>query len=147
MADGEIIQIIGPSVDIRFPENEGPQLLNAIKVKEGNIDLTLEVAQDIGNNTVRCIALGSTDGLVRGMKAADTGSPISVPVGKQTLGRIFNLLGESIDGKGPLEHPEMTSPIHRDSPNFQEQLPIENILETGLKVIDLLAPIPKGGKV
>ncbi|MCK9432372.1 MAG: F0F1 ATP synthase subunit beta [Candidatus Omnitrophica bacterium] len=147
MAEGQILQIIGPSVDIRFPENQGPQLLNAIKVKESGIDLTLEVAQDIGNNTVRCIALGSTDGLVRGMKAVDTGNPITVPVGRQTLGRIFNLLGEPIDGQGPLEHPEARNPIHRTSPNFQEQLPIENILETGLKVIDLLAPIPKGGKV
>ncbi len=147
MAEGQLLQIIGPSVDIRFPENQGPQLLNAIKVKEKGINLTLEVAQDIGNNTVRCIALGPTDGLVRGMKATDTGSPITVPIGKQTLGRIFNLLGEPIDGKGELEHPEIRNPIHRASPNFEEQLPIENILETGLKVIDLLAPIPKGGKV
>jgi F-type H+/Na+-transporting ATPase subunit beta len=147
MAEGKILQIIGPSVDIRFPENQGPQLLNAIKIKEQGIDLTLEVAQDIGNNTVRCIALGATDGLVRGMKAIDTGSPITVPIGQQTLGRIFNLLGEPIDGKGELEHPEIRNPIHRASPNFEEQLPIEDILETGLKVIDLLAPIPKGGKV
>jgi len=147
MAEGQVLQIIGPSVDIRFPENQGPQLLNAIKINEKDINLVLEVAQDIGNNTVRCIALGSTDGLVRGMKAIDTGSPITVPIGQQTLGRIFNLLGEPIDGKGALEHPEIRNPIHRASPNFGEQLPIENILETGLKVIDLLAPIPKGGKV
>ena len=147
MAEGQILQIIGPSVDIRFPENQGPQLLNAIKIQDEKINLTLEVAQDIGNNTVRCIALGSTDGLVRGMKAVDTGSPITVPIGQQTLGRIFNLLGEPIDGKGELAHPEIRNPIHRTSPNFEEQLPIENILETGLKVIDLLAPIPKGGKV
>lgn len=147
MAEGQVLQIIGPSVDIRFPENQGPQLLNAIKINEKDINLVLEVAQDIGNNTVRCIALGSTDGLVRGMKAIDTGSPITVPIGQQTLGRIFNLLGEPIDGKGALEHPEIRNPIHRASPNFEEQLPIENILETGLKVIDLLAPIPKGGKV
>lgn len=147
MAEGQIIQIIGPSVDIKFPENQGPQLLNAIKVQDKEINLTLEVAQDIGNNTVRCIALGPTDGLVRGMQAIDTGGPITVPIGRQTLGRIFNLLGEPIDGKGDLEHPEIRNPIHRASPNFEEQLPIENILETGLKVIDLLAPIPKGGKV
>jgi len=147
MAEGRIIQIIGPSVDIRFPENQGPQLLNAIKVEEKGINLILEVAQDIGNNTVRCIALGPTDGLVRGMRGIDTGGPITVPVGKQTLGRIFNLLGEPIDGQGALEHPQARNPIHRSSPNFEEQLPIENILETGLKVIDLLAPIPKGGKV
>jgi len=149
MAEGHVIQVIGPSVDVRFPENGGPQLLNAIKIedKEKGIDLTLEVAQDIGNNTVRCIALGPTDGLVRGMKAVDTGSAITVPIGRQTLGRIFNLLGEPIDGKGPVENPQQRSSIHRTSPNFEEQLPISSILETGLKVIDLLAPIPKGGKV
>lgn len=149
MASGEIIQVIGPSVDIRFPEKEGPQLFNAIKIKDApkGIDLTLEVSQDIGNNTVRCIALGPTDGLARGMKAQDSGSPVTVPVGEQTLGRIFNLLGETIDGKGPVPHPEMRSPIHKVSPHFQEQLPTSSILETGLKVIDLLAPIPKGSKV
>ena len=149
MADGKIIQVIGPIVDIRFPEGEGPQLLNAIKIEEPDkkIDLTLEVSQDIGNNTVRCIALGSTDGLVRGMIAKDSGSPITVPIGEQTLGRVFNLLGEPIDGKGPVPNPEMRGPIHRQSPNFEEQLPISSILETGLKVIDLLAPIPRGGKV
>jgi len=149
MAVGEIIQVIGPSVDIRFPENELPQLLNAIKIDypEREINLTLEVSQDIGNNVVRCIALGSTDGLVRGMKAKDQSSPITVPIGEQTLGRVFNLLGEPIDGKGALEHPEIRNPIHRHSPTFEEQLPISNMLETGLKVIDLLAPIPRGGKV
>ena len=149
MAVGEIIQVIGPSVDIRFPENELPQLLNAIKIDypEREINLTLEVSQDIGNNVVRCIALGSTDGLVRGMKAKDQSSPITVPIGEQTLGRVFNLLGEPIDGKGALEHPEIRNPIHRHSPTFEEQLPISSMLETGLKVIDLLAPIPRGGKV
>ncbi|MFA6349572.1 MAG: F0F1 ATP synthase subunit beta [Candidatus Omnitrophota bacterium] len=149
MAQGEIIQVIGPIVDIRFPENEVPQLLNAVKIddKESGIKLTLEVAQIIGNNTVRTVALASTDGLVRGMKATDLGEPITVPVGPQTLGRIFNLLGEPIDGKGELAHPEKRDPIHRDSPNFQEQLPISSMLETGLKVIDLLAPFPRGGKV
>ena len=102
MAEGNIIQVIGPTVDIRFPEGEGPQLLNAIKVEDPqrNLDLTLEVAQDIGNNTVRCVALGSTDGLARGMKASDTGSPITVPIGPQVLGRIFNLLGQTIDEQG-----------------------------------------------
>ncbi|MCX5709759.1 MAG: F0F1 ATP synthase subunit beta [Candidatus Omnitrophica bacterium] len=149
MAVGEVVQVIGPTVDLRFPEKEGPQLYNAVKIEDAkrSIDLTLEVAQDIGNNTVRCIALGPTDGLVRGMKARDLGEPINVPIGPQTLGRIFNLLGEPIDGRGALAHPEMRSPIHRATPNFQEQLPISSILETGLKVIDLLAPIPKGGKV
>lgn len=149
MANGKIIQVIGPIVDVRFPEGESPQLLNALKLEdpEGKISLVLEVAQNIGNNTVRCVALGPTDGLVRGMKVADTGSPITVPVGKQTLGRIFNLLGEPIDGKGPLPEPDRRNPIHRHAPAFREQLPIGSILETGLKVIDLLAPIPKGSKV
>ncbi|MBF0483428.1 MAG: F0F1 ATP synthase subunit beta [Candidatus Omnitrophica bacterium] len=149
MAVGKIIQVIGPSVDIKFPENEGPQLLNAISISypDKGINLVLEVAQDIGNNTVRCIALGATEGLVRGMEAIDTKSPITVPVGPQTLGRIFNLLGHPVDGKGPVTNPEKTLPIHRSSPNFEEQLPVTTILETGLKVIDLLAPIPKGSKV
>ncbi|MFH1238889.1 MAG: F0F1 ATP synthase subunit beta [bacterium] len=149
MAYGEIIQVIGPTVDIKFPEKEVPQLLNAIKIDypDKNINLVLEVAQIIGNNTVRCIALGSTDGLSRGMQAEDQGSPITVPVGPQTLGRIFNVLGETIDNKGPLPHPEKRSPIHKNSPSFREQLPISSILETGLKVIDLLAPLPRGGKV
>ena len=149
MAIGQIIQVIGPTVDIRFPEQEVPQLLNAIKIEEpkNNINLVLEVAQIIGNNTVRCIALGSTDGLMRGMKATDVGSPITVPIGGQTLGRMFNVLGQTIDGKGKLPKPEEVDSIHKDSPGFREQLPISTILETGLKVIDLLAPFPKGGKI
>ena len=143
------MQVIGPVVDIRFAQGEVPPLFNAIKITypESGIVLTLEVAQDIGNNTVRCIALDSTDGLVRGMKAEDTKSSITVPVGDQTLGRVFNLLGEPIDGKGPLPHPDARGPIHRPSPNFEQQLPVSSFLETGLKVIDLLAPIPKGSKV
>ena len=149
MFKGKVIQVIGPSVDIQFIEQEVPQLLNALKIEypDKKIKLVLEVAQEIGNNTVRCIALGPTDGIVRGMVATDTGAPISVPVGKQVLGRIFNLLGEPLDGKGPLTEPDKRSSIHQPSPNFQEQLPISSMLETGLKVIDLLAPIPKGGKV
>ncbi|OIO35863.1 MAG: F0F1 ATP synthase subunit beta [Candidatus Omnitrophica bacterium CG1_02_44_16] len=149
MAIGDIIQVIGPSVDVRFPERELPRLLNAVKVEypDKNIDLVLEVAQQIGNNTVRCIALGATDGLVRGMKARDLDSPITVPVGDQTLGRIFNVLGEPIDNAGPVKESAKRSPIHRDSPSFVEQLSISKMLETGLKVIDLLAPYPKGGKI
>ncbi len=149
MVYGEIIQVIGPSVDIRFPEHEVPQLLNAVKVEnaELKIDLTLEVAQIIGNNTVRCIALSATDGLSRGMKAKDLGTPITVPVGAQTLGRIFNVLGQVIDGKGEVAHPENQDQIHRSSPLFQEQLPISSVMETGLKIIDLLAPFPRGGKI
>jgi len=149
MANGEIIQVIGPSVDIRFPEHEVPQLLNAVKVadKDKNIEIVLEVAQIIGNNTVRCIALSSTDGLARGMQAQDLGAPITVPVGKQTLGRIFNVLGQVIDGKADVENAQLRDQIHRDSPTFKEQLPISSMLETGLKVIDLLAPFPRGGKI
>ena len=149
MAIGEIIQVMGPTVDIRFPEKEVPQLLNAIKIIDAGkgINLTLEVAQIIGNNTVRCISLGPTEGLSRGMKASDSGSPISVPVGPQTLGRMFNVLGETIDEMGPVSHPEKSSQIHKDSPSFKEQLAISSSLETGLKVIDLLAPFPRGGKI
>ncbi len=149
MAMGEIIQIIGPSVDIRFESDELPDLLSAVRVQDTakNIDLTLEVAQQIGNNTVRCIALASTEGLVRGMKAADTGAPIQVPIGPQTLGRIFNVLGKAIDGGGPLPEPKNVLPIHREAPSFEEQLSISHILPTGMKVVDLLAPLPKGGKI
>ena len=149
MAYGEVIQVIGPSVDIRFPEHEMPRILSAVKIedKERAIDLTLEVAQHIGNDTVRCIALASTDGLVRGMKALDTGNTITVPVGEQTLGRIFNLLGTPIDNKGALANPDKRYSIHRDPPSFEEQLTVSSMLETGLKVIDLLAPYPKGGKI
>ncbi len=149
MAIGRIIQVVGPSVDIIFPEGEVPQLYNAIKIEEKkrDINLTLEVAQQIGNSTVRCISLAGTEGLVRGMEAQDLGAPISIPVGEQTLGRVFNLLGDPIDGKGPVSNPEKKYSIHRPAPNFEEQLPIATILETGLKVIDLLSPYPKGGKI
>ena len=151
MADnyGAVVQVIGPSVDIRFPADRLPPILNAIRIDEPDrhIHLTLEVAQHIGNNTVRCVALASTDGLVRGMKALDTGAPIAVPVGRQALGRIFNLLGEPIDEKGALPEPDRRSPIHRPPPSFEEQLPVRETFETGIKVIDLLAPYPKGGKV
>lgn len=146
---GEVMQIIGPSVDIRFSADRLPQILNAIRIDEPdrNIHLILEVAQHVGNNTVRCVALASTDGLVRGMKALDTGAPITVPVGRQTLGRIFNLLGEPIDEQGVLDEPDQRRPIHRAPPSFEEQLPVREIFETGIKVVDLLAPYPKGGKV
>lgn len=150
MAQGRITQIIGPIVDVRFAEQtEVPPLLNALRLqdKENNIDVTFEVIQIIGNNTVRCVSLASTDRLARGMYVQDTSSPISVPVGEQTLGRIFNVLGEPIDQKGDVPDPKKRHPIHRASPNFMEQLPITNVLETGLKVIDLLAPFPRGGKI
>ena len=149
MAEGEIIQVIGAVVDIQFPEGEVPQLLNAIKVQDSgcNIDLVLEVAQLLGNNTVRCIALSSTDGLSRGMKAWDLGTAVTVPVGGQSLGRIFNVLGQTIDGGPALPEPGKRSQIHLSSPSFRDQLPLGSILETGLKVVDLLAPFPRGGKI
>ncbi len=149
MAEGFVTQVIGPSVDIQFPNEALPKITNAVKIEDPakGINLTLEVAQHVGNNVVRSIALASTDGLVRGMKAKDLGVPISVPVGPQCLGRIFNLLGDPIDQKGPLANPEKRYPIHRSPPSFTEQLPVATILETGIKVIDLLAPYVKGGKV
>ena len=149
MAYGEIIQVIGPVVDIVFPEGETPQIFGAVKVEDPDkkIDLTLEVEHLTGNYTARCIALGPTDGLSRGMKVKDLGSPITVPIGDQTLGRIFNLLGETMDGEGPVEDASKRSPIHRLPPSFQEQVPVSSMLETGLKVIDLIAPYPKGGKI
>ncbi len=149
MIQGKIIQVIGPTVDVRFNESEVPQLLNALNIDmpEKNIRIVLEVVQLIGNNTVRCISLSPTEGLERGMIVADTGKPIMVPVGDNTLGRIFNVLGETIDDKGAIFEAVERSQIHRESPNFQEQLPTNEVLETGLKVIDLLAPFPKGGKI
>jgi F-type H+-transporting ATPase subunit beta len=149
MATGKIVQVIGPTVDIQFPPDQLPPILNAIKIEDAKmgINLVVEVAQHIGHDTIRCIGMGSTDGLVRGMTANDLGSPISVPVGEQSLGRIFNVLGEPIDGKGAIAHPDQRWPIHRPSPSFEEQVPVTSILETGIKVVDLLAPYAKGGKV
>jgi len=149
MATGKILQVIGPTVDMKFPGDSLPSLFNAIVIDDKDRDrsITLEVAQHVGEDTVRCISMSSTDGLVRGMDCVDTGKPISVPVGEQSLGRIFNLLGEPIDGKGAVANPEKTLPIHRDSPVLEEQVPVVSQLETGIKVIDLLAPYAKGGKI
>ncbi|HWO57837.1 MAG TPA: F0F1 ATP synthase subunit beta [bacterium] len=146
---GKVVQVIGPTVDCEFHSDHLPNLLNAITVvdKERGIDLTLEAALHIGDNVVRCVALASTDGLVRGMKALDTGRPIAVPVGEQCLGRIFNLLGTPIDGKGPLPPNARRDPIHRPAPSLADQSTETEILETGIKVIDLLEPYSKGGKV
>ena len=147
MAIGKVKQIIGPVVDIEFPAGQLPDIYNAIKIKEADrINITLETMQHLGNNTVRCVALSSTDGLQRGMSAEDTGSPINVPVGRPTLGRMFNVIGEPIDELGPIEVKE-TLPIHRPAPDFEELEPSTEILETGIKVVDLLAPYAKGGKV
>lgn len=148
MSFGKIVQVIGPSVDIQFDAEALPNILNAIEItRTSGEKMILEVAQHVGDNIVRCIALSSTDGLVRGMKATDTGAPISVPVGEQTLGRIFNLLGNPIDEQGNVPNPEKKYPIHRPAPTYEDLLPVSSILETGIKVIDLLAPYPKGGKV
>jgi F-type H+-transporting ATPase subunit beta len=149
MAVGTIKQIIGPTVDIEFPSDDLPNILNAITIedKTRNQTLTVEVAQHIGNNLVRCVSMQSTDGLVRGMTAVDTGSPITVPVGEQTLGHIFNLLGETLDTDAPLPNPTLRESIHRAAPPFTDQLPATQVFETGIKVIDLLAPYAKGGKI
>lgn len=144
---GKIVQVIGPVVDIRFENGELPELLNAIEIplKEGE-PLIVEVAQHIGDELVRCVAMGATDGLVRGMHAQDSGAPISVPVGDEVLGRMFNVLGRSIDGLGTLDQ-AVKMPIHRSAPTFDEQQTSAEMLETGIKVIDLLCPYSKGGKI
>jgi len=146
---GRVVQVIGPTVDLEFDSDNLPAILNAIKIVEADrdINLTVEVAQHIGNNQVRCIAMDSTDGLIRGMPATDTGAPISVPVGKQSLGRLFNLLGEPIDAKDPLAEPDKLAPIHRAPPSLENQGEANEIFETGIKVVDLLAPYVKGGKI
>lgn len=146
MAEGKIREIIGAIVDIEFPSDGLPAIYNAIKIDENDIHLTLEVMQHLGNDFVRCVALSSTDGLCRGMTAVDTGAPVSVPVGKETLGRMFNVIGEPIDGKPQCDY-KQTSPIHKEAPAFAELSPSTEILETGIKVVDFLVPYTKGGKV
>ena len=146
MAEGKIREIIGAIVDIEFPSDGLPAIYNAIKIDEEDIHLTLEVMQHLGNDFVRCVALSSTDGLRRGMTAVDTGAPVSVPVGKETLGRMFNVIGEPIDGKPQCDY-KQTSPIHKEAPPFAELSPSTEILETGIKVVDFLVPYTKGGKV
>jgi len=152
---GRIVQVIGPVVDVEFEPGMLPEIYNAVLIRtedqpEGmrNIDihLTLEALQHLGNNRVRCVAMDATDGLQRGMVAADTGGPIAVPVGEETLGRLFNVIGETIDGKGEVKT-EKRYPIHRPAPSFEDQNPTTEILETGIKVVDLLCPYAKGGKV
>ncbi len=150
MAKGKIVQVIGPVVDIQFPAESLPEILNAvtIKGKSGDIDINLvvEVMQHLGDNVTRCIAMSSTDGLTRGMEAEDTGSSIKVPVGEEVLGRIFNVLGQTVDhDPTPVGNKEFW-PIHRDAPKFEEQETSTQILETGIKVVDLIAPYSRGGK-
>ena len=153
MSKGKIIQVIGPVVDVEFPAEQLPAIYNAIKIetkdqedKSFEVNLTLEVAQHLGNNTVRCISMSSTDGLVRGMVAVDQGTGISVPVGDATLGRLLNVVGEAIDNNGEVNAKERWA-IHREAPTFAEQSSATEILETGIKVIDLLCPYVKGGKI
>ncbi len=148
MGVGRIVQVQGPVVDAGFDPADLPQMLNALTIqdKARDIDLTVEVAQHLGNDVVRCIAMSSTDGLVRGMPVTDTGGPITVPVGPATLGRVFNLLGKPIDQKGPVST-EFTYSIHRPAPTIEEQASSVEVLETGMKVVDLLCPFLKGGKI
>ena len=144
--EGTVVQVIGPVLDIKFPDGQLPALLNAIRVENGDKSLIVEVSQHIGDNVVRCIAMSGTDGLVRGAKAVDTGGPITVPVGKECLGRIFNLLGEPVDEMPAPETAERW-PIHRQPPSYEEQQNTTEILETGIKVVDLICPYAKGGKI
>ncbi len=143
---GTVQQVMGPVVDVRFVEGELPPILNALTMNIGERKLTVEVAQHIGDNTARCIAMASTDGLKRGTLVTDTGGPISVPVGRETLGRIFNVLGEVVDNGEPVEGAERRS-IHRPAPAFDELSTSTEILETGIKVVDLICPYSKGGKI
>jgi len=144
---GSVIAITGPVVDIEFPPGNLPAIFNAVEIERGGADrLVCEVQQHLGNNWVRTVAMTTTDGLARGAQAFDTGAPISVPVGPATLGRVFDVLGRPIDGKGPV-NAEETYPIHREAPSFDDQTTATEVFETGLKVIDLIAPFAKGGKV
>ncbi|UUD37288.1 ATP synthase F0F1 subunit beta [Mycoplasmopsis californica] len=143
---GKIVQVIGPVVDVRFDDGRLPQLLNALEFTYENNKVVLEVAQHIGDDVVRCISMVSTNGLVRGIEVEDTGRPISVPVGKEVLGRMFNVLGEPIDELGSVKA-KKTASIHRQSPSYENQNATASILETGIKVIDLLIPYARGGKI
>ena len=143
---GKVVQVMGPVLDIRFPEGELPALLNAIELDNHGKKLVVEVAQHIGDNVVRCIAMAATDGLVRGTEAVDTGAPINVPVGEECLGRVFNLLGEPVDEQPAPQNTERW-PIHRPAPSYDEQESSTEILETGIKVVDLICPYAKGGKI
>ncbi|MBI9032566.1 F0F1 ATP synthase subunit beta [bacterium] len=146
MTEGKVIQVIGPVIDVEFPENKLPKIYNALIIKQEKKDLVLEVQQHLGENKVRAVAMDSSEGISRGMIATDTGAPISVPVGEEVLGRIINITGDPIDEQGPINAKERW-PIHRVSPRFEDLSAEEEILETGLKVIDLIEPYSKGGKI
>ena len=149
--EGRVVQVIGPVVDVEFPDGHLPAIFNAVRIKddaglgEGDMDVTVEVAQHLGESRARCIAMQPTEGMVRGMTAADLGGPISVPVGRKTLGRVLGVLGQPVDGKGPVEA-EKRMPIHRSAPSLEEQSTESEMFETGIKVVDLLEPYTKGGK-
>ena len=146
VAKGKVVQVIGTVVDIEFPPEELPALYNAIEINTSSTKLILETQEHLGNNWVRCLALSSTDGLNRGAEAIDTGAALSVPVGRATLGRLFNVMGETMDNLGAVKAEEQWS-IHRLPPSFEEQETTTQMLETGLKVIDLITPFIKGGKI
>ena len=146
MNKGKIVQVMGPVVDVEFENNDIPYIKDALEVDNNGKRCVMEVAQHIGNNTVRCIMLNASEGLSRDMEVTATGSGIKVPVGDKTLGRLFNVLGDAIDGGESLENEEHWV-IRRDAPTFEEQSPVVEILETGIKVIGLLAPYAKGGKI
>jgi len=146
MSSGKVSQVIGTVVDVEFPAEEMPAIFNSVETKIGDQRLVLEVEQHIGNNRVRCLAMGPTEGLTRGVEVVDTGSPISVPVGDPTLGRLFNTLGETLDGLDEIKDSE-SWPIHRPTPSFEDQATEVEVLETGVKVMDLITPFTKGGKI
>ena len=145
-ASGRVIQITGPVVDIEFPPGKLPAIYNAVDIQRDGPPLVCEVQQHLGNNWVRAVAMTTTDGLARGVEVLDTGAPITVPVGESTLGRVFDVLGHPIDGKGPVTA-DVHLPIHRDPPAFDQQSTEIEVFETGLKVIDLICPFKKGGKI
>ena len=146
MENGIVKRVIGPVVDVQFPAGKLPEINNAIEVHAGDRRIVMEAVQQLGDNAVRCISLFSTDGLQRGCVAVDTGTSVKMPVGEATLGRMFNVIGEPIDGKGPVHATEYL-PIHREAPAFTDIAPATELLETGIKVVDLLAPYAKGGKI
>ena len=146
MGTGKVVQVIGTVVDVEFPPDQLPSLFNSLEIETNGDKLTLEVEQHIGNNWVRCLALGPTEGLARGVEATDTGSPVMVPVGEETLGRLFNVTGVPLDNLGPVE-PSQYWPIHRPPPSFEDQETSTELLETGIKVFDLITPFMKGGKI